>query len=392
MNERPFAVTMSASNSNNTTIVEKWSCPHDDDKFKYNAYIFTYVLVFPVAFLCNILALVVFFKQKKRRSKPAYVIMVNLALSDGSFSLTLPLRLAYYMNNGRWSFPDWVCRLCVYGFYVNLYSSILLLTLLSVLRWFSIVHPLRHRFITNFKPTLLACLGIWLFVGVSSVPFLGSGVVYRDGIPRCFEPATPKSWSRILSLNYVALIFGFVLPFFTIILCCTKIIRCLSKSPLCQDPKTHHRIQKKNKRSVHLLIMVIATFLLCFLPYHVIRTLHLHAVNGHWNCGIRNLLQRAVAVTLCMAASNSVVNPLLYYYSTKNFKEDVDNTRSLIDPHDDPPRPPGPISSSEADHKEVKAWGLVELCLGPLAASRSCSAGAPGLGPLAWGRWPGAAR
>ncbi|MEQ2168519.1 hypothetical protein GOODEAATRI_015310, partial [Goodea atripinnis] len=56
------------------------------------------------------------------RGKPAYVIMVNLAFSDGSFSLTLPLRLAYYMNKGRWYFPDWICRLCVFGFYVNLYS------------------------------------------------------------------------------------------------------------------------------------------------------------------------------------------------------------------------------------------------------------------------------
>lgn len=81
---------------------------------------------------------------------------------------------------------------------------------------------------------------------------------------------------------------------------------------------------------MYLITMVIATFLLCFLPYHVVRTLHLQAVNGQWRCGVRNLLQRAVAVTLCMAASNSVVNPLLYYYSTKNFKEDVGKTRSLL--------------------------------------------------------------
>ncbi|XP_032438775.1 cysteinyl leukotriene receptor 2-like [Xiphophorus hellerii] len=306
------------------------TCPHDDDEFKYNAYILTYFLVFPVAFLCNILALVVFFRQKKRRRKPAYVIMVNLALSDGSFSLTLPLRLAYYMNKGHWSFPDWVCRLCVYTFYVNLYSSILFLTFLSLLRWFSIVYPLHHKKVKSFKLALLTCLGIWLFVAVSSLPFLGSGVNKRGGIPRCFEPATPQSWSRILSMNYVALIFGFVLPFFTIILCCTKIIHCLTHPPYSQDPKTRMKLRKKNQRSVHLLIMVIATFLLCFLPYHVIRTLHLYAVNGGWNCGVTNLLQRAVAITLCMAASNSVVNPLLYYYSTKNFKEDIEHTRLHI--------------------------------------------------------------
>ncbi|MEQ2191822.1 hypothetical protein XENOCAPTIV_002980 [Xenoophorus captivus] len=324
MNERLLAVTTSASSTNNTEAnVEPWSCPHDDDTFKYNAYIFTYVLVFPVAFLCNILALLVFFKQNQRRGKPAYVIMVNLAFSDGSFSLTLPLRLAYYMNKGRWYFPDWICRLCVFGFYVNLYSSILLLTLLSLLRWFSIAYPIHHRKVSSSKSTLITCLGIWVFVGVSSIPFLSNGIVLRDGVPRCFEPATPKSWSRILSLNYIGLVFGFLLPFFTIIFCCSKIIHCLRTSTFSQDP----RIWKKNRRSVRLLVMVIATFLLCFLPYHVVRTLHLHAVNGRWSCGTTNLLQRAVAVTLCLAASNSVVNPLLYYYSTKTFKEDVGNTR-----------------------------------------------------------------
>ena len=50
------------------------------------------------------------------------IVMMNLALSDSSFALTLPLRLAYYFKGGVWDFPDWVCRLCVYGFYVNLYT------------------------------------------------------------------------------------------------------------------------------------------------------------------------------------------------------------------------------------------------------------------------------
>ncbi|XP_012713194.2 cysteinyl leukotriene receptor 1 [Fundulus heteroclitus] len=297
-------------------------CPHDDDQFKYNAYVFTYALVFPVAFLCNIVALVVFFKQKKSRGKPSYVIMVNLALSDGSFSLTLPLRLAYYMNKGKWTFPDWVCRLCVFGFYVNLYSSILLLTLLSLIRWYSINYPLRHRKITS-KLVLVICLAIWVFVGGSSVPFLGNGVVNRDGVPRCFEPSSKQSWSHILKMNYVGLVFGFVLPFCTIIFCCSKIIHCLRFPNMVKRNKAH---AKRIKRSVSLVTMVIATFLLCFLPYHLIRTLHLHAVNGRWNCGVTNQLQRAVAVTLCLAAANCVVNPLLYYYSTKKFKEDMNHT------------------------------------------------------------------
>lgn len=153
-------------------------CVHDDDTFKYQAYIFTYLPLFPVAFLCNVGALVAYWRRRHRsknthtvpftvqnlrvylitavkhaqvsqwwspvwsldagchqlilqflslhisscRKSPSCIVMMNLALSDSSFSLTLPLRLAYYFRGGIWDFPDWLCRVCVYGFYVNLYT------------------------------------------------------------------------------------------------------------------------------------------------------------------------------------------------------------------------------------------------------------------------------
>ncbi|XP_044040127.1 cysteinyl leukotriene receptor 2-like [Siniperca chuatsi] len=325
MNEH--LLTNPGGGGNNTSVtMELVKCFHDDDAFKYRAYTFTYLLLFPVAFLCNIGALAVFFMQSTRRSSASCVVMMNLALSDGSFSLTLPLRLAYYFRGGVWEFPDWLCRLCVYGFYVNLYTSILFLTLLSVLRWLAVARPLGHRAQATPTRALLVCVGVWLFVGVSSAPFLSNGVTNRAGFPRCFEPSNPSSWGRVLILNYVALALGFLLPFLTIISCYSSLVRRLTaRSGL------HGSGRRRNRhRSVHLVAMVTATFLLCFLPYHVIRSLHLHAVCGGWNCDVTVALQRAVVVTLCLAASNSVVNPLLYYYSTRTFRDNMRDAHSSL--------------------------------------------------------------
>ncbi|XP_026179254.1 cysteinyl leukotriene receptor 2 [Mastacembelus armatus] len=318
---------------NNTSVIMEFlsECFHDDDEFKYRAYTFTYLLLFPVAFLCNIWALVVFSLQSSRRNSASCVVMINLALSDSSFSLTLPLRLAYYFKDGVWNFPDWLCRLCVYGFYVNLYTSILFLTLLSMLRWLAVAQPLRHSSMATPTRTLLICVGVWLFVGVSSAPFLSSGVKYRDGFPRCFEPSNPASWERILILNYIAMALGFILPFLTIIICYSRLIHHLMAHPGPQGSSqvsTNRRCTRR--RSVHLVTMVTANFLLCFLPYHVIRSLHLHAVCGRWNCDIIMVLQRAVVVTLCLAASNSVLNPLLYYYSTRTFRKSMRDAHSSL--------------------------------------------------------------
>nr|XP_020477888.1 cysteinyl leukotriene receptor 1-like [Monopterus albus] len=221
--------------------------------------------------------------------------MMNLALSDGSFSLTLPLRLAYYFKGGVWTFPDWLCRLCVYGFYVNLYTSILFLTLLSMLRWLAVAQPLKHRTLATPTRTVLVCLGVWLFVGMSSAPFLSNGVTNRAGSPRCFEPSNPSSWERVLILNYVGLALGFLIPFLTIIICYSRLIRHLTAR---SGP--HGSSLSSNDG--------------------VLR----------WNCDVTVALQRAAVVTLCLAASNSVVNPLLYYYSTRTFRDSMRDAQSSL--------------------------------------------------------------
>ncbi|XP_034020175.1 uncharacterized protein LOC117504787 [Thalassophryne amazonica] len=163
-------------------------CFHDDGAFKYRAYTATYLLVFPVAFISNIGALTIFSIQCCRRRSASCVVMMNLALSDGSFSLTLPLRLVYYFKGGVWDFPDWLCRMCVYGFYVNLYTSILFLTLLSTLRWLAVARPLHHCSLATPTRTLLVCVSIWVLVGGSSTPFLSHGVINRQG-----------GWSRVMA-------------------------------------------------------------------------------------------------------------------------------------------------------------------------------------------------
>uniref|UniRef100_G3NDH8 G-protein coupled receptors family 1 profile domain-containing protein n=1 Tax=Gasterosteus aculeatus TaxID=69293 RepID=G3NDH8_GASAC len=312
-------------NACNNSSVSLAACFHGDDAFKYRAYTVTYLLLFPLAILSNIFLLYSLLYCYLPRSSPSSVVMMNLALSDGSFSLTLPLRLAYYFRGGVWDFPDWLCRLCVFGFYLNLYTSILFLTLLSVLRWFAVNHPLHHRAVVTPLRTLLVCLGVWLFVGVSSVPFLTAkprstktSRTKTMEIPRCFEPSSPSSWGRVLILNYVALALGFLLPFLTIIVCYSRIV--LRLATRFGGGASGGVRRRTAQRSLRLVAAVTATFLLCFLPYHVIRTLHLHAVCGGWDCGATVTLQRAVVVTLCLAASNSVVNPLLYYYSTRTFR------------------------------------------------------------------------
>ncbi|XP_077053891.1 cysteinyl leukotriene receptor 2 [Siphateles boraxobius] len=287
----------------------------ESEHFKYMAYTITYSVVFPIGFFSNFVALIVFLRFTVRKTANT-VFMTNLAISDASFSLTLPFRLVYYFRDGHWDFPDWFCRWCVFSFYLNLYTSILFLTGLSVLRYLAVLHPIRHKTLATVRRASLSCLAIWIFVAFLSTPFLMSGTFKREDKIICFEPRNITSWKRIFILNYVGVSLGFIIPFITILIC----YGCIFYK-LVTGRKIGEQRQITRRRSVYLIVVVLSTFLLCFLPYHIIRTVHLHAVVSSKDCQVREYLLKVLVISLCTAASNSCFNPLLYYFAGETFRK-----------------------------------------------------------------------
>ncbi|XP_055068794.2 cysteinyl leukotriene receptor 1 [Misgurnus anguillicaudatus] len=310
----PSSVSPSWSNVTSHLNPNKTTCD-ENESFKYWAYTITYSIVFPIGFISNFIALYVFFRLTSKKTANT-VFMSNLAISDAGFSLTLPFRLVYYFRGWEWDFPDWLCRWCVFSFYVNLYTSVLFLTGLSVLRYIAVVHPIKAKSVVTRRRASLACLGIWIFVSCLSSPFLFQGTIDREKKLRCFEPENDKSWMRIFILNYVGIFFGFLIPFITI-LACYGCIMC----KLVLGGKMGNK--KRNTRTMYLIAVVMCSFLVCFLPYHVARTVHLHARVSEKPCEVIEMLLRVLVITLCTASSNSCFNPLLYYFAGENFRSTI---------------------------------------------------------------------
>ncbi|KAF7711456.1 cysteinyl leukotriene receptor 2 [Silurus meridionalis] len=282
-------------------------------EFKYLAYTITYTIMVPLGFFSNLVALYVFLRGTTKKTANT-VFMINLAISDVCFSLTLPFRLIYYFRECHWDFWDWLCRWCVFSFYVNLYTSVLFLTGLSVLRYIAVVHPIRNKSLVTVRRASLACLCIWVFVAVMSIPFLLSGASPDKGEKGCFEIKKSGDWKQIQQLSYVGLVFGFLIPFLIILGCYGCIIQ-----KLFAKQKVQVRKQNQHSRSVYLIIVILSTFLLCFAPYHIVRTLHLRAAVAQ-NKEQEAYLLKILVITLCMAASNSCLNPLLYYFAGESFR------------------------------------------------------------------------
>ncbi|XP_078524704.1 cysteinyl leukotriene receptor 2-like [Lissotriton helveticus] len=300
----------------------------DSEDFKIPIYTTCYVVTFIIGFTSNIVALYVFLRILPSKA-PSSIFMTNLAISDMLFTLTLPLRIDYYQRKEGWIFGDPMCGISIYAFYVNMYTSILFLTAVSISRYVAVVHPMKARRVFNCRRCVVISIAIWALVSFLTSPFLVSRSYSVNETIKCFEPRNPTYLGRVLIMNYSGLVIGFLLPFIAITVCYICIIhklRGVTKELGENGPR--------RRRSVALVSVVLTVFLFCFFPYHVVRTVHLHFASTYQSdCTVTTRLQKIVVLSLCMAASNSCFNPLLYYFAGTSFrralKKSFRNSRSV---------------------------------------------------------------
>lgn len=81
-----------------------------------------YSLVFIFSVCGNALVLAVICQRRQKFNSTA-VYLLNLALSDALFTLTLPGRIFYYIRRFDWPFGDFLCRMSTLLFFANTYAG-----------------------------------------------------------------------------------------------------------------------------------------------------------------------------------------------------------------------------------------------------------------------------
>ncbi|NXR37562.1 CLTR2 protein, partial [Zosterops hypoxanthus] len=280
------------------------------DGFKQVIYPIMYVFIFFLGAVGNSLSIYVFFQTSPKTSVNIY--MQNLAISDLMFVSTLPFRASYFLLGSRWIFGDILCRIMTYTFYMNMYGSIYFFTVLSVVRFVAIVHPFKLGKVNSTKYARITCVAIWIFVLAAASPLLDKKIAGYSNPVKCLD-LHPSSTQRLLMVNSFVLVVGFILPFSTIVFCYVFAIRALLKS---RAPQSRRAIC--HRKALLTIIITLILSLICFLPYHILRTVHLM----YSSCSQASL-HKALVVTLCLADMNSCLNPFLYYFTAENFKAKI---------------------------------------------------------------------
>ncbi|XP_004603217.2 P2Y purinoceptor 1 [Sorex araneus] len=275
-----------------------------------------YILVFVVGFLGNSVAIWMFAFHMKPWSGIS-VYMFNLALADFLYVLTLPALIFYYFNKTDWIFGDAMCRLQRFIFHLNLYGSILFLTCISAHRYSGVVRPLQSLGRLQKKRAVYVSLLVWAAVAAAVAPILfysGTGA-RRNRTVACYDSAADDHLRGYFVYSLCTTVALFCVPLVLILACYGLIVRALVSKDLDNSPL--------RRKSIYLVIIVLAVFAVSYIPFHVMKTMNLRARLAFQTpemCAFNDRVYATYQVTRGLASLNSCVDPILYFLAGDTFR------------------------------------------------------------------------
>ncbi|XP_062857017.1 putative P2Y purinoceptor 10 [Trichomycterus rosablanca] len=295
------------------------------ETMKYNLYTYFFLLIFIPGLLGNSLALWILCRFKSKKTK-AIIFMINLAIADLAHVLSLPLRIYYYMNH-TWPFGKVMCLLCFYLKYLNMYASIAFLVCISIQRCAFLMHPFcAKRWKRRYD--VYISLVVWLIVGLCCSPFiLMRSNLDSQNTSSCFKDLPTKKVALGTAVAIISFgeLLGFVTPL-TIISCCTYfIVRSLRQS-INTSASTNEK-----KRALRMVLVCTGVFVCCFVPYHINFMLYMLVSQCIITQGtMQQAILRFHPISLCIASLNCCLNPLIYYFLTTEFRQQLSRQGSSI--------------------------------------------------------------
>ncbi|XP_035514863.1 chemokine-like receptor 1 [Morone saxatilis] len=260
------------------------------------------VFIFLLGFCGNALVIWISgFKMKKTVNTTWYL---SLAISDFLFCAFLPFSITY-MAMEQWVFGQFMCKFTSAIMFVNMFSSIFLLVIISVDRFVSVRFPVWAQNHRTIKMASIVVFLAWVLAIALSVP----SIIFRDVGTHMGKTICLNNYaSHLHSHKIVALsrfLAGFVVPFLIIIICYSVIIFKLRTNRMT-----------KSTKPFKVMTALVAAFFVCWLPYHVFILLELN----HHNYD-HDILTIGLKVGTSMAAANSFLNPVLYVFMGNDFKQ-----------------------------------------------------------------------
>lgn len=283
-----------------------------------------------------------------RHKTVAAVWILNLALSDFLTTLTLPFFTHYLLMGHSWELGGPLCAAQASIFFLNMFVSAFLLAVISLDRCLLVTKPVwtqNHR--TVSAAWKICGLG-WAWAAFNTFPyFMFRSVVFKqDGRKLCYHDFALYSLQSTLHTDCKArqeatavskVLLAFVVPLVVIAVSYAFFVLELQARRKRLESRRKSASNGKQKslkvfRSLSspggqtgarlsqgftkMVVTVITTFILCWLPYHVFCLLE---VTAQYKTEIVDLVEVSLPIATTFTFLNSVLNPIIYTFSCPNF-------------------------------------------------------------------------
>lgn len=282
-----------------------------------------YSVVCAAGLVGNVLVLFFIRVKQERKTSTVNFFVLNLAVTDLQFVLTLPFWAVDTVLDFSWPFGDAMCRIILSVTVMNMYASVFFLTAMSVTRYWSVSSALKNRTAQRSCSARWTCAIIWTLATLATAPtsiFSTLSNVTGENLCLLRFPGG-QYWLAVYHIQKILV--GFVLPMTIVSVSYILLLRFInSRSMKTSNTKRRSKVT----RSVTILVL---SFFLCWMPNHAI-TLWSVLVKlnvAHWDRAYYIVHTYVFPLTVCLAHTNSCLNPIIYCLMRKEFRNKL---RGLI--------------------------------------------------------------
>uniref|UniRef100_A0A3B4ZAH9 Relaxin-3 receptor 1 n=1 Tax=Stegastes partitus TaxID=144197 RepID=A0A3B4ZAH9_9TELE len=281
-----------------------------------------YSVVCALGLVGNLLVLYLMKSKQVWKKSSINLFVTSLAVTDFQFVLTLPFWAVENALDFNWVFGKAMCKIVSYVTAMNMYASVFFLTAMSVVRYWSLASALKgRRRRTHCCSARCVTVFIWVAAVSAALPpavFSTTVVVSNEELCLVKFPdsnGTVQFWLGLYQSQKVLL--GFFVPLGIISACYLLLLRFIStKNINTSSAKRRAKVTKS-------VTIVVLSFFLCWLPNQALTAwgilVKLNVVPFSYE--YYTMQEYVFPVSVCLAHSNSCLNPILYCLMRREFRK-----------------------------------------------------------------------
>ncbi|AWO95891.1 putative hydroxycarboxylic acid receptor 3-like [Scophthalmus maximus] len=229
----------------------------------------------------------------------------------------------YYRRGKNWLYGDVLCRILLFLLAANRAAGIFFLTAVAVDRYFKIVHPMNWINQMGLGYALWVSLALWALIFLATGYLLANKHLFpSNNRTQCESFNICMGFGPLSTWHNAFYIIQFFLPTVIVAFCTIRITWQLKSRTVDRKGKI--------KRAVQFVLAVALIFITCFFPSTISRIAVWILKVWYNECRYFEEANLAFYTSVCFTYFNSVLNPVVYYFSSPAFSGAFDKVLNKL--------------------------------------------------------------